>query len=381
MAGNKWRLLLVDDDEEICEQVIEGLSGERIAKLDGELKVTTLSSFSAALDTLDEHKFDLLILDVRLGTPGDVEMDETAGIRTLGAIQEKRFLPIIFYTAAPHLVRSLEGPLIRVVEKTEQIPGLLKAVEGVFNTSLPLVNRALIQHLERIQCNYMWNFVAQHWNQLESNSDRTSLTYLLARRLSQSLSRSGIVSLAESMGYRVTDISDEEETVHPMEYYIMPPVSKESLAGDIYKGRIADQEGFWVLLTPSCDMVPYKGNRKAEWVLLARCLFFSQQSEYISWKQSQKGTVPSETKAVVRNNRSKQPDRYRFLPKALDLPDLVVDFQQLVTMNFVELGSSLERKASLDSPFAEALISQFSRYFGRLGTPNLNVDAVISRLE
>jgi hypothetical protein len=35
--------------------------------------------------------------------------------------------------------------------------------------------------------------------------------------------------------------------------------------------------------------------------------------------------------------------------------------------------SGLERLASLDSSFAEGLLARFSRYFGRLGTPDLDV--------
>ena len=42
--------------------------------------------------------------------------------------------------------------------------------------------------------------------------------------------------------------------------------------------------------------------------------------------------------------------------------------------------SELERLASLDSPFAEALLARFTRYFGRLGTPDLDVAVLLQRL-
>ena len=41
----------------------------------------------------------------------------------------------------------------------------------------------------------------------------------------------------------------------------------------------------------------------------------------------------------------------------------------------------LERLASLDSPFAEGLLARFSRYFGRLGTPDLDVTVLLQRLQ
>ena len=40
----------------------------------------------------------------------------------------------------------------------------------------------------------------------------------------------------------------------------------------------------------------------------------------------------------------------------------------------------LERLASLDSPFAEALLARFTRYFGRLGTPDIDVAVLLQRL-
>ena len=41
----------------------------------------------------------------------------------------------------------------------------------------------------------------------------------------------------------------------------------------------------------------------------------------------------------------------------------------------------LERLASLDSPFAEGLLARFTRYFGRLGTPDLDVTVLLQRLQ
>ncbi len=36
--------------------------------------------------------------------------------------------------------------------------------------------------------------------------------------------------------------------------------------------------------------------------------------------------------------------------------------------------------ASLDSPYAEKVVAQYGRYFGRLGTPDLNIELVLDRL-
>src|SRR5690348_10786410 len=115
-----WQLLLVDDEEDICQQVKDFFEGESITDEDDSVKITTLTDFNEALEILEHRRFDLVILDVRLES-NELQKEE-AGISTLEAIKQKRFIPIVFYTGVAHLVRSLETPLIKVVEKTERLP-------------------------------------------------------------------------------------------------------------------------------------------------------------------------------------------------------------------------------------------------------------------
>ena len=131
--ATKWQLLFVDDEEDTCQQVKEYLEGETISE-PGELPVVeTLTDFDKALETLETRRFDLLILDLRLG-PHDETREEEAGARTLQAIQQRRFIPVVFYTALPHLVRNLETPLIRVIEKGPRPGTLLDISLAVFES-------------------------------------------------------------------------------------------------------------------------------------------------------------------------------------------------------------------------------------------------------
>jgi CheY-like chemotaxis protein len=370
-----WQALFVDDDAEVCDQVKEYLEGETITDPDERLQIETLTDFADALEALKTRRFDLLILDVRLQAVG-----EDAGVTTLEAIQQRCFVPVVFYTGLPHVVQDLETPLIRVVEKTRGLPHLLETVRSVFATRLPAVNRALVRHLETVQRDYMWEFVAMHWEQFGDTPDRTALAYLLARRLAMSLSGPGIWQLVQDLGDS-TGTAAVEGQVHPMQYYVMPPLEPGPLASDLYQGQIEEQTGYWVLLTPSCDLVA--GREKAEWVLLARCIALTEQVEYQKWRAGlSKPFKKADTKlrALLQNNRRNgQPERFYFLPGALTLPDLLVDFQQLVTLPRDQMAS-LGRLASLDSPFADALMARFARYFGRIGSPDLDVERVLARL-
>ncbi|MEG4067611.1 response regulator [Microcoleus sp. Pol11C2] len=379
-----WRLLFVDDDKEICAQVKEFFEYEEFIT-DGEasVQVTTLTSFKEALNILENGRFDLIILDVRLES-NELQAEE-AGISTLEAIKRKRFIPIVFYTGVAHLVRSFETPLIKVVEKTEGLQRLQDVVKEIFTTRLPAVNRALIRHLETVQRDYMWEFVATHWEELsDTNDDHAGLAYLLARRLGVSLSGSGIYQLAEDLGGSINTVI-KEGCVHPMQYYVMPPLHlAHPLAGDIYKENIEEQAKYWIILTPSCDFA----QKKVQEVLFARCELLSDQKEYKAWQSNLPSSKSNEEKlkAILKNNRQQsQPERFYFLPGTLALPDLLVDFQQLKTLQCEELEKQIQQKiwervASLDSPFTEALLARFTRYLGRLGTPDLDLDMVMNKL-
>ena len=136
------------------------------------------------------------------------------------------------------------------------------------------------------------------------------------------------------------------------------------------------------MLTPSCDLV--QGREKAKWILFAFCESLEQQKEFADWKDALPSpSVQLETKLrslLGNNRRDYQPERFYFLPGVLALPNLLVDFQQLRTLSLEQL-CTLDQKASLDSPFSEALLARFTRYFGRLGIPDLDIDVLLAHLK
>jgi CheY-like chemotaxis protein len=373
--ANTWRVLHVDDEQDILTRVKEYLEGEELGSGDS-LEVDSEENFSQALDHLEAERFDLVILDVRLGEGHGA--DDDAGLRVIEDIQSRRFVPIIFYTAIPGHVEHLKSPLIAVVEKTTGLPALLETVKVIIDRGLPSVNRALLEHVDKVQREYMWGFVSENWDDLGANEDKTAVAQLLARRLAMSLAEGGVDDLIVRLGGEPPP-GDQESVVSPIRYYIIPPVSTRRLVGDVLRGTIDGVEGYWVLLTPSCDLA--RDPVKAEWVLLAPCGLLTETDEYKEWSDNQSGTKTNALKALLRNEKQRgQKERYFFLPGVLKIPDLVVDLQHLHKLGCNDLGG-LEPIASLDSPFAEYLVTRFTRYWGRLGVPDLNVDLIMERLK
>ncbi|MGA9097959.1 MAG: response regulator [Methanotrichaceae archaeon] len=384
MSEDNWQILFVDDEPDVCTQIDEGLNGEVIGDPERTLRVKTCTDFNKALEILETHRFDLIILDVRLGDHSVVDVEDEAGIQALDAIKQRRFMPVIFYTNLPKHVQHLETPdvaLIRVVEKTDGIPALMDMINQVISTSIPDINRALIRHVESVQRDYMWTFLPKHWDLIKSISDRTTLAYLLSRRLAISLPGPNITKFSCELGESSPKgHAKAGKFIHPMLFYIMPPVIEKPLAGDIYSEKIDGRTEFWVLLTPSCDIV----QEKAEFALMAHCNLLTEQNEFLEWKESNSNNKRKILEDLIKNNRKTgQSERYHFLPGALDIPDLIVDFQKTRIIEpriLADNTGTLKRRASLDSPFAEALVARFSRYFGRLGTPDLDLELILGRL-
>jgi len=371
-----WRVLVVDDEEEICREVKEHLEGEAIARVGDSCKVDSLTAFPAALAKLEAERFDLVILDVRVGSQEAAipAPEAEAGRRLLEDIKARRYVPVVFYTALPNQVRDLESDLVRVVTKGgSSLANLLEAVRAVFATGLPDVNRALLRHIENVQRDYMWKFVVPNWGALSGTEDRRSLAYLLARRLAMSLSIDGIDDLVASLGGAAEAV--ESKGIHPVQYYLLPPIMETLMAGDLLRGN---ENTYYVILTPSCDFV----QGKAEHVLLAKCLNLQSQPEYRNWREQGSKATQDRLLKLFKNNREPgQSERFHFLPGAMTIPGLVVDFQQLLATPRAEVeGGIFERLASLDSPFAEALVARFGLYFGRLGTPDLDLDQILENL-
>jgi hypothetical protein len=376
-----WHFLVVDDSQ--APETEEFVRENRVLAAPDFVKVETCLKFSQVLEILDQKRVDLVILDLK-DDAIDLEEDDKplSGEVAFEQIQSSRFVPVIFYTAFPEKVKHLENPYVRVVKRGKERE-LRTAVKDIFDTGLP----RLIRHLEIEQRKYMWDHVGTNWQGLKSPYDKkTDLSYLLARRLANTLERSSIRRfLAEQ---NVTGPGENDNVVYPIEMYVYPPLSPKLQAGDILKGNFKRRNGHWIVITPSCDIE----HDKVAHVILAACFPLAEQHEYkkvqecIQKKSKVSNDMMNDLNALIGNNRNAkvdgkrfQPQRYIFLPGTFFIPDLVVDFQALVQIKLTDI-KSIHRITSLDSPFSEAYLAQFSEYYGRLGTPDLDKIFVYKRI-
>lgn len=369
-----WRVLIVDDRQ--AEDVRELICGPGVFQDPDAVECRTCDRFSDALRLLETERLDLVILDLRDDSIQLEDEHELPGLRVFREIKDRRFLPVVFFTAYPKYVEGLENPFVRVVRR-DAPRDLRSAVQDVLESGLPY----LVRHIEQEQRAYMWEFVEAHWKDLRTSPEKTDLTFLLARRLASVLSRSGVRRFLELRGH-IARGAGEHLNIYPIEMYVMPPASPILLAGDLVKTKIAKRDGYWIVLTPSCDFE----QEKAERILLAGCALLSEQPECrkffdsLGRAEAPSASATKEVTAIIGNNRKGQRERFRFLPGTFRFPDLVVDFQDIVQLPLTDVATEY-RIASLDSPFAEALMAGFARYYGRLGTPDLDDEFVLTRLK
>ena len=183
-------------------------------------------------------------------------------------------------------------------------------------------------------------------------------------------------------------IPEREEPVHPLGCH-RPRIADRDM-GDILAAPISAEEDadekedaderFYVILTPSCDLVLRSGKMKAEMVVLSECIQLGSRKEYQDWKSEPSSSNKERLRRLLTSRPKGQEDRYFYLPAAWNVPDLVADLQKVTSIPRKEL-ESYRKIASLDSPFAEALSYRFNRYMGRVGVPDLDIDGVLDRLE
>lgn len=376
----KWNVALVDDDDEFRSQFIELASHTHPL-----LNIIPIADFAKAKDLLDERRIDIAVLDLCRGRP---EQADQPGLGVLMAWKGIGFCPVIIHSAIAESVMEQKNAFVRVIPR-EGAEKLLEEITRLLDTKIPLIHRAIQEHISSSMREYMWGFVDKHWQQFEPVSTKPDFLRLILARLAEHFSRQGISALTSKFYPEHPQESIDnanEETIHPAHVYVMPPVGSQPMLGDIRRLAGGAAEQLVVVLTPTCDFF----QKKAEIVLCAEAGELAKLShpnpkrpngEYQEWASS-----PDDAKKLtpLRNllgNRREgtQPERFYYLPGVFGLPHTVLDFQRLLTVPLEKLSSS-PCLARIASPFAEAISAQFVRYVGRIGTPVLDIDSIVKGL-
>lgn len=353
-----WRVLCVDDDPAKATQIGQYLSEWEDSPWGG-FEFEIASSFDEAISRIKRERFDLITLDLHgEGDPQPQDDDGTGdqvGRRILEGLKDIRFVPVIFYTGFAEKIKSITTGVVKVVQKGgADLDKVRSAVSEIMGTKLP----SLARRIEDDTREYMWGVVDREWNNINDGSE---IAYLLARRLAATF---GHVAVKDILGH-------DHALAHPIEFYIYPPLDEKIRTGCIV--RAGEGKSYWIVATPACDFVE-RPNKRLDNVLLIGAHLLTEDQTFKEWRANPSGSKRSDLDRLVKNNKG---DRYRFLPGTFFVPDLVVDMQrvwQIPIGDFERLSDDIVCR--LDSPYREEFLLHVSRYYGRIGTPDLDHSAL-----
>lgn len=382
MAANEWNVLLVEDDPETCRQIEEFFSDELFDSR--KLAFHVINDWEPAFRLIRERKADLVILDIYRG-PASIG-GERVGEQVLSRIIENGFVSVVLHTNLPEGLQGHTSQFVRLVPKTDGLPKLREEIQSLFNTRIPRMHRAVINRLDSILRDYMWKFVQPNWEQFQPIANKPEFLRLVVQRLAITLAREGIDEMtAEVFGTGAVPPVADPENVHPAEWYIKPPIGPDPQIGDIRVRESGSDKEYLVVLWPSCDMVSTKGRTpKAERLLCAKSTLLRVTTPLTGWISNatlkDKENIRRMTQStLLPPEKEGSPERYHYLPGVWDIPHLIVDFQALEHLDLPTVRG-FQCLATLASPFAEALGSRFTRYIGRIGTPDLDIETLIADL-
>lgn len=349
-------LLLIEDEPsqiQVYEDVIDNYN-----KKNSDIKFRYLicKTFSEGEQALRSPNYDAAIIDLKLSGS-----DELEGKVLVESVYRKLRIPIIIYSGSIGQVDDIkENALLKKKLRTEQLTTILDEIVSIFKTGITALLRPqgiIDKNLTKI----FWDHVSNDldiW--IKHNNQNTLLRYILSH----------------FQEYLDMNSQGDFEEYHPFEVYIKPSIKVNIHTGDLVKY----QDNMYVILTPACDIVvqEYRKNeqgdnepvRKADNIILVKAKPF----DYKKLCRDKKNNLDkSKIKSYVTNNFY----RYHFLPPFDENDGFLVDFQDIVS---VPTTTSLDRIATISSPFIKDIIARFSSYYSRQGQPTFSQDVIVEKL-
>lgn len=360
------QLLIIDDEQSVRESLCSDIEKS------GEIQCRGCD-FSDAEAEIRRDPPDIVVLDLLLqsGPPRHIE----PAMKIDDFIWSRHFCPIIVHSAEPDLYQGKHEthPFVKVIRKgRNSLDLVLEALQG-FSPH--------IQALRSAKSNI-------------ENSFRTSLSSALRDVASQVFNDTDdpqvqADTITRAGKRRLVSLLDGEPSASPLapwEIYLCPPMSGSTQLGDILMktdaglqetdGNTGKPADFYVVLTPSCDLVVSEADNrepKVENVLAAKC-------------DSMVHRLPNDLK---QGGKTKDKIRSQMLtpghlngvipfPKyGKSIPTMAVDVRKLKLIPIEDIGEgrAFRRIASIDSPFRELISWAYLQTACRPGMPDRAFDA------
>jgi CheY-like chemotaxis protein len=352
------RILLIDDQPEN----VAALRAELIDNLPG--CVCEVIGFEDANERIESHDPHVIVLDLLQGVGADAE---AVGLQTRTYIWEKKFCPLVLYTAAADLMdedANKNHPFMCVIRKgansEREVLARIQQYEPHIAT-LELVAKEI-----RWTMNGVLREIAPRIFERVADDPgrRDALTRSARRRVAAKMDEALSIGGANLKSWG---------------FYLCPPVAAHPLTGDVLRkrdGNKADPTAYSVILTPSCDLAS-DGARapKVSEVLVSRCKPANrllQDLNLQTWANKHKDKLL----ALLRQGYAQSCLPLPALPG--EFPAMVADFRSLELIAYDQIGEADKdyiRIASVDNPLRELTAWAYLSSAARPALPERDFDA------
>ena len=341
------RILLIEDEPSSVESVRDLLNGEMPDT------VTELVDFDMAESSIRSFRPDIVVLDIARGNPVE---EDSAGVQAYEFVWDNRFCPVVVYSAMPDLLKTDKHEFVKKIQKGS---GSEQEVLEAIQEFLPHV-QALEKTEDEIRqrLSEAMREVAPHAFQAFSDAAEREEAVIRAGRR------------------RVAAMMDEPPkggtALAPWECYLYPPVSTDTLLGDVLMetgGDTTEPGSFRVVLTPSCDLAR---TPKVQEVLVAKCCPMDTALRSIGLDANSRVNTIMDRLLSAGHAQSVIP----FPTLQGTIPPMAADLRDLELIPIGDIGDDgqFQRKASLDSPFREMVAWAYMQTACRPGLPERELE-------
>jgi len=355
------KLLIVEDDDaqiQLYEDSIESFN--KISEI--KIEYEKFKNIEDSKESLLSPDFDAAVIDLKL-TKGKDTLD---GLEIVKEIETTQRFPIFIVSGSISSIDDKEeNAFFKKRNRDSNFKDILSEIVEIYQTGITnILGRT--GDIEKYLTNIFWNHLSNSmelWVKDETRSPEEKQKSLLRYTLS----------------HMQEYIDEEIAKYHPSEFYITAPIKSNIFTGDI----ITFQGYRYIVLTPSCDIIKRAdGSRNAKMILFCKIIDLSEgikNFELLKVNTSESNDNRKRLNSFVENKKQ----NYHFAPKSNHIEAGLIDFQDKLTIDSDDVESlinknELVRIATVSMPFLKDIISRYTNYFSRQGSPDFNVNEVYS---
>lgn len=358
------KLLIVENEKEQVQLYLDVIDS---FNKNNSTKITPFPMYSLedGKNALISSDYDAAIIDLKLSS-NSVELE---GLEIVISILDNLRFPVFIVSGSIGQIDIPENALFKKRLRDADFKIVLKELTDIYNTGIINILG------KRGKINEYLNSI--FWKHLSNSMDVWIYDSLRSPEEKQkSLLRYTLLHIQEYL--ELSEESDFED-YHPAEIYITPTVKPKVFTGDIVVEKESGMS--FIVLTPSCDLA----QSKAKDILLAaiegedKGLLLEKINIIKRGKSSPEITVEAENslKSLIQNSYS---NKYHFLPKYKSIGAGLINFQKINSIRVKDFNENFTRIAAINSSFTKDIVSRFSYYYSRQGSPDFKIDEVYQTL-